>query len=141
MGYATQSDLETRFGAEELLQLSDRLGTGRINAGVVTAALGDADAAIEGYLAARYALPVFPVPALLRQIACDLARFYLQRTAPSEAARTGFQDAQALLKDLSIGRAVLVGAAVADPGTSPAAAGGRVQFVAPDRRLSAWQAS
>ncbi|SDH91923.1 DUF1320 domain-containing protein, partial [Roseospirillum parvum] len=68
--YATQADLEQRFGAQEIADLAyreegDALGP----------ALADATALIDGYLRGRYALPLSPVPALVTALACDLARF------------------------------------------------------------------
>jgi len=137
MAYALTADLIARFGRDELLQLTDRSGVDRVDEAVVGAAIADAGASIDGYLAARYALPVAPTPALLTRIACDLARFYLHGPSATELVRKGFEDAQRILRDLADGRAVLAGAAVAVPGSSPAAPGGSVQVAAPERRVDA----
>lgn len=130
MPYATQADLVQRFGYEELIQLTDRALAGQIDRATVTAALADADAAIEGYLAARYAVPVTPVPDLLRRLSCDMARFFLHGKSADEAVRQAYDDARRDLKDLADGRAVLVGAAAAAPGAVPAAATGTVRMTA-----------
>lgn len=104
MPYATATDLLTRFDATEIAQRVDR-GVPRlitaqlmidVAAGsslaaytaaevaraqaalvVVQRALQDADDTINGYISARYTLPVTPVPAVLQRVACELARFYL----------------------------------------------------------------
>ena len=133
MPYANQADLVARFGAEELEQLTDRSGRQDIDSVVVAARLADADALIEGYLAQRYALPVSPVPVLLKGIACDVARYLLHGNAATEAVRTGYTDALKLLRDLSSGDAVLPGAAAALAGANPAAGGGQVVVAAPAR--------
>lgn len=135
MPYATQDDLIQRFGHEELIQLTDRALIGQIDRATVGAALGDADAAIEGYLAARYAVPVTPIPALLRRLACDMARFFLHGNAAPEPVRQAYEDALRVMKDLADGRAVLVGALPAAAGSIPAASPGTVRVDAPARGL------
>ncbi len=104
MTYATATALLTRFDAAEIAQRVDRgvprlvtselltlvAGNGDVSAftaaeiaraatgiGVVQRALQDADDTINGYLSARYTLPLSPVPAVLERVACELARFYL----------------------------------------------------------------
>jgi phage gp36-like protein len=133
MPYATQADLEARFGTTELAQLTDRVAGTTINATVITAALADADALIEGYLAQRYALPVSPVPQLLLRVACDIARFLLHGKAATEKVRAAYDDALKVLRDLADGRAALPGAAAAPSAQAPAAAGGAPQVAAPTR--------
>jgi len=136
MPYATLQDMATRFGAEELTQLTDRANVDAIDSAPVNAALADADAVIDGYLAQRYAVPVVPTPPLLRRLACDITRFLLRGEAASQAVRSAYEEALAQLRDLSAGRAALPGAAAAAPGATPAAGGaGRVQVAAPARRF------
>lgn len=104
MTYATATDLLTRFSATEIAQRTDRgiprlvkdaLLTAAAAGGdlsayttderarvaaalvIINRALQDADDTINGYLNARYTLPLTPVPAVLQRVACELARFYL----------------------------------------------------------------
>jgi phage gp36-like protein len=104
MTYATALDLLTRFDATEIAQRVDRgvprlvtpelltdlvtqadlapytvAEVARVQASkvVLDRALQDADDTIDGYLGARYVLPLSPVPAVLARVACELARFYL----------------------------------------------------------------
>lgn len=104
MTYATALELLTRFDAAEIAQRVDRgvprlitaqlmidvaagaslaaysaAEVARAQAGlvVVQRALQDADDTINGYISARYTLPMAPVPAVLARVACELARFYL----------------------------------------------------------------
>jgi phage gp36-like protein len=81
MSYATVTELITRFGEAELIQLTDRDGGGAINQAVVAAALTDADALINGYVSARYTVPLSPVPPVITKIAADIARYTLHRDA------------------------------------------------------------
>jgi phage gp36-like protein len=135
MPYATQNDLVTRFGAAELVELTDRQNTGAPNAASVAAALSDAGALVDGYLVARYAVPVTPTPELLRRLEADIARYMLWGSAATEAVRTVYEDALKLLRDLADGRAALAGAQPASGAAVPAAAAGQVRMDAPDRRL------
>lgn len=129
--YATQQDLEDRFGTEELIELTDRADPplGAIDATVVGRALADADAVIDGYVGARYDLPLASTPALLTNLAADIARFKLYDEAPPEAVENRHKNAIALLRDISAGRAKLDIA-----GSEPAASdAGAPEVSAPDR--------
>lgn len=118
MAYATQQNLIDRFGEDELIQLTDRDNLGAINATVVSRALGDADATINGYLAARYTLPLSsPVPEMLERLACDIARYALFEDQVTEIVEKRYKDAIALLRDVSAGRAEL---GISDTGNKPA---------------------
>lgn len=103
MTYAIKSDLETRFGADEILQLADRDGSGTADTGVVDAVLADADVEIDGYVSVLYTLPLLTAPALLKQLACDISRYRLWKDRASEQVRQGYEDAVATLKRISAG--------------------------------------
>jgi len=103
MTYATQADLEARFGADELTQLTDRIGSGLPDASIIARALADADAEIDGYLASRYALPLAIVPTALARIACDIARYRLWEDRASEEVRRRYEDARRLMESIAKG--------------------------------------
>lgn len=107
MPYATQADLEARFGTDELTQLTDRVGAGIPDAAIVARALADADAEIDGYLASRYALPLATVPPVLARIACDIARYRLWEDRASEEVRLRYEDARRLLESIARGQVSL----------------------------------
>lgn len=111
MSYASQTDLTERFGAQELAQLTDRIAGLVIDTEVVTRALADADAEIDGYLATRYTLPLVSTPAVLVRLASDIARYCLYGERVTEAVRTRYQDAVSLLKRMSSGDVQLAGVA------------------------------
>jgi phage gp36-like protein len=117
MSYATQADLTERFGATELAQRTDRTNGTVIDVAVVTRALADADAEIDGYLATRYSLPLDSTPAVVNRLACEIARYRLYDDGVPETVRTRYQDAVSLLKRLATGEVQLAGvAAVAAAG-------------------------
>ena len=102
--YASEADLEERYGAQEIRQ---RRGTLPFSA--VDQALEDADAEIDAYLGRRYALPIAPVPRLLVTLACQLARARLLGDAITETARNDQKAARAQLAELRDGKQRLLG--------------------------------
>lgn len=77
MNYATAEDFVLRVGEVQAIELTDRDLQGDINEQVLDMALSDSSSQIDGYLAARYALPLATVPQNLVRLCCDLARFRL----------------------------------------------------------------
>jgi phage gp36-like protein len=104
MTYATATELLTRFDATEIAQrvarevprlvtaelliaaaagaslaayTADEQAASAAALVVLQRAVQDADDTINGYISARYTLPIDPVPAVLARVACELARFYL----------------------------------------------------------------
>jgi len=107
MPYAAIADLITRYGEDELVQLTDRAGAGVIDAAVAQRALADADAEIDGYLAVRHTLPLDDVPPLLVRIACDITRYRLWDDRASEEVRMRYEDARRVLEAIAAGRVTL----------------------------------
>jgi len=103
--YATKQNLIDRFGELELLQLTDRTHTPQttIDDAVVDDALNDVASQIDGYVGARYTLPISPVPARLTKVACDIARYYLFGRAADEVVRQAYEDGVKWLVEVSKG--------------------------------------
>lgn len=120
MSYATQAELVERYGEPMLIVLTDREDppADAIDADVVARALADADAAIDGYLAGRYALPLSSLPPLVRDLALAIAIYKLHRDTASDKIRKDYEDALAQLKQIAAG---VVRLAVA--GVEPASSG------------------
>ena len=112
MIYATLADMQTRLGAKEVLALSDRAFTGEIDEAVITDALEQAGAEIDGYLGGRYTLPLNPVPKILAGYACDIARYRLCGTGgvvTSDEIRDRYKDAIKFLELAAQGKVSLGG--------------------------------
>lgn len=107
MPYCTQADLVSRFGEEELIQLTDRDRTGAINTTVLQSAIADASAEVDGYLGGRYVLPLPHVPPVLSRICADLVRYYLYDDVPRDQVRQRYEDAVAFLKSIAKGQVSL----------------------------------
>jgi len=109
MPYATPSDITTAYGPDALFA-ADRDGDGAADAGIVEAALADASAEIDSFLANRYSLPLDGAHAVLTRICIDIAIYRMASTADvvSDAMRTRFEDAQKALHDFSSGKRRLV---------------------------------
>jgi phage gp36-like protein len=158
MPYILPQDLLTRFGAEELAQVADR-GTPRLvtaellsaaaagtdmsgwSAGDVEAvgkaldnieqAIEDAQSAIDGYLSGRYGTPMATPPAIVKRLACDMARYYLYDDHATETVQKRYDAAIAFFRDVAAGKVTLGPEAQA---SQPS--GGTVQMVTGDRVFS-----
>ncbi|MEO1766788.1 gp436 family protein [Thiobacter aerophilum] len=110
MPYATLAELKLRYGADRMSDLTDRDGDGIGDDPQIAQALADASDEIDGYLAARYQLPLPTVPSLLVRIACDIAVYRLlslRRMGDIEDARRRYEDARRLLESLAKGTVAL----------------------------------
>ena len=118
MAYCAQSDIEKRIGSAELVALADYDGDDAADADVVTAAIDDASALIDSYLSVRYAVPVSPVPDVLKARAVNVAVYFLRlrRDSATEDARRQHEADVAWLKEVVSGEVAL--------GVEPSAAGG-----------------
>lgn len=112
MPYTTQQNLIARFGAAEIIQLTDRpdradpQNAGSIDVSVLNQAIADADAEINSYLTA-YPLPLAVVPANLLRIACDVTRYYLYDDQMPEPVLKRYKDAIDWLKLVAAGKVSL----------------------------------
>lgn len=121
--YATKQDLIDRFGEQELIERTDRvhIPPSTVDDAVVDQALGDATSEIDGYIAARYTLPLASVPRRLVKVTCDLARYYLLGNAADDTARAAYEDGVKWLVNVSKG---VVQLDKPEGGDAPAPAGG-----------------
>ncbi|WP_153116026.1 gp436 family protein [Rhodocyclus tenuis] len=105
MTYATQQDLLDAFGASELLNQTDidPTPTGAIVTARVDRAIAAAAGEVEGYLAARYQVPLASVPANVKQAVCDIARYRLYRDNAPELVVENYKAAIRLCRDISTG--------------------------------------
>jgi phage gp36-like protein len=122
VAYVTQSDLTERFGSVELAQLTDESAAQTPDAAEITKACDEASSLIDSYLSVRYAVPLSPVPTLIRWLACDIARKILwkDRAGPEAAVALAYDGALKRLADIAKGVAGLPSAS----GTLPAQTGG-----------------
>lgn len=133
MTYATMADLVARAGEDELIQVTDRSRVGIYDTEAIAAALRDADNLINGYVRAKYELPLEPVPDLVRTWAVSIARHGLHRDGPPDHVVAEYRDALAGLKDVARG---VIALPVAD-GSIPASATGEVLASHPAEVFSA----
>lgn len=121
MSYAEVSHLVERFGEVEIRQLTDRAHQGEIDPAIAERALDDATAEIDGYLAARYVLPLAHVPTVLVRLCADMARYYLYDDHAPEQVVMRFKAALDTLLRISRGDIDL---GVSAGGEAPASADG-----------------
>jgi phage gp36-like protein len=105
MSYAVEADMQTHFGAAEVLIAADRNGDGIADSGVIIDSLADSSAEIDSYLAVRYTLPLASVPSVLVRVCCEITMYRISINGPSmtEEKRVRYEDAVKWLTNLSKG--------------------------------------
>jgi phage gp36-like protein len=110
--YITEAQFEQRFGISEM---SDLLANG--------ASFGesenDAASLIDGYLAARYSLPLVSVPTIVTGWAADITRFKLWGSHAPEEVRKRYDDALAQLRLVATGTIALPPGSDGTPAAAP----------------------
>ena len=115
MAYAALTDMAARYGNDELTQLAPDSTGANPDPVAIGVALTDAAGVIDGYLASRYQLPLNPVPAIVIRWNCDIARFFLWKSNPSDAVTGLYKGAVSGLAAAAQGSLVLEVAAVDTP--------------------------
>jgi len=115
MPYATLADLKLRYGETEITRLAAEDGQvdGPTDTARVDGILAAASATIDSYIARRYVTPVSPVPLVLVDCCCKLARYDLAQggqSAPSDQMRAAQKDAMRWLESVAAGSAALLDA-------------------------------
>lgn len=120
MAYCTIEDIRYAMDESDMIRFTDDDDVGIVNAQVVDKAVGDAGALVDAYLAARYAVPLDPVPDVVNGLACDIAVYKIssRRGIASDDVRKKFDDAVKFLREFADGKAVLPGATESATGGS-----------------------
>jgi phage gp36-like protein len=112
--YAVLADMQKRFDESELIQLTDEAALGVVDGTAMTTALVEADNTINLYLSQVYTLPIAPEQLIVGAMqilvdkACDIARYRLYRTPPSEQVEKRYKEAIAWLEQIAAGRLKLM---------------------------------
>ncbi len=129
MAYCTKENLIQRFGQREIDDLLDRDNNSVDDTDTLSETIADADALIDSYVCSKYETPLSPVPAIIKYISCDIARFMLWDDNAPEEVRKRYDDAIARLKDISKGLMNLPSTVLPSP-TNPT---GGVDYYAEER--------
>lgn len=106
MAYIVYADLTESLSEAQLLQLADDEKTGAQVTDRVTRVIISAEGIINGYLQSRYVVPVTgTIPDIMQKWAVDIAKYFLyQRRRVPEDVRQAYEDAMAMLRDVSTGK-------------------------------------
>ena len=117
MAYTTQNELIERYGAPMMIGLTDRaeVPTGAVDATVVTRAIEDAQALIDGYLAKRVTLPLSETPPLVAKLAAEIAIYNLHTGGVSDKVEEDHKAAVRTLQDISKGHVHVPGTTGVEP--------------------------
>lgn len=73
MPYCAKEDIQKKIPTAFLARIADLDGDGNLDAGVVSAAISEADAEIDGRLEREYTVPISPVPDAIKWISVWLS--------------------------------------------------------------------
>lgn len=132
MSYATLQDLIERAGELEIRQIADRDRDGTPDPAVIEAALVHADNIVNGYVGAKYTLPLASSPPILVTWSVSIARYFLHRNGAPEHVTADYKDAVNGLKDVARGLVALPDGS----GIEPAPASGSFLSEIPDAHFS-----
>lgn len=102
--YATRDDMVKRYSLTEISQLERYL----MGDESVEASIADAGSIIDGWIGAKYAIPLEYPPENIKIFVCDIARYLLWKSKASEEVRRRYEDAMSYLKGVSKGTNVLL---------------------------------
>lgn len=102
--YATLADMQATFQARDLVQLSDWDDTGELDQARIERAIAKAGTKIDGRVAVKYGDRTgLPVPDMLRELACDMAFYYLHRAGVPDEVKDRYKSAEKTLADIAAG--------------------------------------
>jgi phage gp36-like protein len=104
MAYATEANLQSRFGTQEIADLLDRDNNSTADTNALSSAQEDTDAIIDGYISGRYDTPLDPVPNVIVNIAANIVRYTLWGNNAPEEVRKRYEDSIKTLKDIQSGK-------------------------------------
>ena len=107
--YAVLADVQDMVDDNELIQLTDDTGAGTVDTTLVASQLTKASNTIDGYLGARYALPLGTPPAILTDMCVDIAVYnmYGRRQGPPDHWADRYKNTIAFLTKVSEGKITL----------------------------------
>ena len=120
MGYCELADILGVMDEEDVIQYTnDADGTGVVM-DKVDQAIAGATALIDAHLGRRYAVPLDPVPELIRDLACEIAAYKIsgRKSAAPEEWRQRYKDGVRVLERLGDGKSVIPGAVAMGSGKS-----------------------
>lgn len=128
MIYASVQEFITYFSESEAIDCTDVNRDGTVNEEILQRGLQAASDEIDGYISARYRLPLPRVPGVLRDVACDIARYRLTGNFRQETGviLERYQMARQFLRDVASEKCSL--GTLEPTGTVEAVTNNTVQF-------------
>lgn len=122
MSYLTQIEIERAFGAAELIDLTDRSGSGVVDPAVMSQAIDRATGVIDSYLRSRFDLPLSAVPDLVRECALHIVRYQLSEDHATDRVKDDYAQALKWLGEIRDGK-MDVGLTQAGDASAPTSGG------------------
>ena len=109
MAYSELPDLLIQISEKDLVGLTDDANTGTINKDTVTATTVKADAIIDSFMAAKYSVPLSPVPTITthHSVIITLQLLYARRSGSPEHIQTLYDNTMMFLQAIGEGTLTL----------------------------------
>ena len=110
MSYCDLDDLIAALNEQTIIDLSNNDPSPSVNQDNIDEAIGKAEREINGYLRGRYILPLDTIPEDVKDIAVDIALYYLYKRVPDEITEeivNSYKLRIARLKDIKDGNFLL----------------------------------
>ena len=127
--YITEDDLKKRFG-DTLYTVAGYNDQGNTDTNKIHVAIADACSEVDGYLRERYNIPLNPVPAVIKRLACTIAMDIMASSGDTanEVVQNQAKNARKSLTEIAKG---VIKLGVADKITPTIQTDGDVQYDAP----------
>lgn len=109
MPYCVLADIQKKISDVELIQLTDDAATQTINTDNVDAAIAEADELIDSYVGKVKAVPLVPVPGLIKNLSVNIAiwNLHVRRSVVDGIRQKTYDDALKTLKLVAEGTVTL----------------------------------
>lgn len=109
MPYCTLTDIQKKISDPPLIQLTDDDNTGTINTGNVDAAIEEADELIDSYIGKVKAVPLVPVPGIVKNLSVNMAiwNLHVRRSVVDPTREKAYDAAVKTLKLIAEGTVTL----------------------------------
>ncbi|MDH5542999.1 MAG: DUF1320 domain-containing protein [Nitrospinota bacterium] len=136
MAYSTEADLKERVDEALLIQLTDRSGSGVVDTALVSAAIEDADALINGFISPVYQVPLSPVPRIVKEYSASIAiyKLHLYRSVEGPAWKDAYKMAISFFSLVGERKVALEG--VVDKPSPSGVLASSVGYTAEERKFS-----
>lgn len=103
MSYSTLEDLQKKISNDQLIELTDDVSADAIDQAKIDAAILEADELIDSYIGKVKAVPLSPVPGLIKNLSVNIAiwNLFVSRSVVDEVREGAYKEALKSLREIA----------------------------------------